>query len=258
MWLKLIEKILSPSKQVGLLKFLTDEKIIFKEWQFLTFEKFFEADFNRDDVSNFRHWNGELKSDQGGNWLTSKKTRRSYSIASSMKQMENNEIYFIVKLVEGGLYSTHLLENMQIWETIDYIKPLWHLTLPENIEKNILMISTGSWVVPMVSMYDFLCQKNPNIKVFNIFGERYYDNILDYELEIFQDKNQYKNQFFLSKDKKDWFQTGYVQNWILEALEYLWKDINIFLCWKPETVKAIQEMLLENWIEKSQIKSEKY
>lgn len=230
MSLKLIEKILSPSWQVGLLKFSSDEKITFKEWQFLTFEML----------------------------VWDKKQRRSYSIASSMQQMENNEIYFIIKLVEWGLFSTYFLQDMKIWEKIDFVKPLWHLTLTEKIEKNILFVSTGSWVVPMVSMYDFLSQKNPNIKVFNIFGERYFENILDYELKIFQDSQNFKNKFFLSKDKKDWFETGYVQDWILEALEYLWKDIHVFLCWKPETVKSIQDMLLENWIEKSQIKSEKY
>jgi len=222
--LKLVDKKLSLNKEVVYLTFEYDKKIDFKSWQFLIFE-----------VNNLK---------------------RAYSIASSSFE---NKIWFYVKKVSENGMSKYLVEDIKIWDSIKYEWPFWHMVLQKS--ENYLLISTWTWVAPMLSIFRTL-KKNWNYKkIVNIFWERYektliYD-VMD-ELRSYETENV-KNYFLLSKDKKDWFYTWYVQDKLQQAIDFLWKNnLKVYICWKPIMVDDVVEKLLTMWIDKENILFEKY
>lgn len=232
MKIKLIEKELSESKEVAYITFQLTENFSFKEWQF----SMLETEVN---------WN---------------KIKRAYSIASiNNEAIINNTISFYIKKVSEYWLSKFLTHDINIWDEIDMTWPYWRLT--DNWEiKNYILVSTWSWLWPILSIYKELIRSWSFNKIVNIFWERFHSQcITKIEEEFLINNDKILNLLFLSKDDKEWYRKWYVQNWIDEALNFLWTtQIKVFICGKPEMVDSIIELLASKWIDESLIKSEKY
>ncbi|MBP6910065.1 hypothetical protein KBC03_00470 [Patescibacteria group bacterium] len=106
------------------------------------------------------------------------------------------------------------------------------MTDKDGMNNNYLLVSTGSGVSPMVSLYSKLVD-NPDHKLVNIFGERYHRHVLPSVEKIFSDHNDTtKNILFLSQDEHDGYRQGHVQLALDEALEFLGdkSSIIVFIC----------------------------
>lgn len=229
--IKLLEKRLSESWNVAHLIFSLDQPLSFKEGQFVMLEK--ELDW--------------------------KKVLRSYSIASTNKQWEEGIIEFIVKKASENGMSHYLTQVINIWDELQLKWPLWHLTLVEH--NKYFLISTWSWLGPIHSLYKKLIkEENFQWKAVNLYWERSTQELITGFKDIFSENNENtKNIFYLSQEESEWFNKGYIQWGIDEALAFLWStDIRILICGKPVMVDEVKALLIEKWVAKEHIKLEKY
>lgn len=230
--IKLKNIYLSESKQVSYTIFEYDWKFEFQEWQFVMLEK--EIDW--------------------------KKVKRAYSIATTNEESKNNQIWFIVKKASENWMSNYLTQIIKPWDELLMSWPHWHLV--DKWENNdYLLVSVWSWVWPILSIYKLLIRQNRFNKIVNFFWERFNSNLVDVIKNSFVDKENVKNFLYMSREEsltENW-NKWYVQDWILEWLKFLeTKNISVFLCWIPKMVDEVKSILFNNWIDKKNIKFEKY
>ncbi len=194
--------------------------------------------------------------------------KRPYSFASSpFLVRKDKKIYFYVKKVSESWMSKYLVEDIKEGENLSLMWPFWHMNLEP--ADNYLFVSIGSGLAPMISMMEHLFLENFSGKVYNIFGERFYDNI---PLKVLEKLDSFplnfKNYITLSKQEDFYFKNEYkninfskwhVQDVLKEIVDKLkFNEFRIYLCWKPSMVDEIVDFLVKNWAQKQLIKFEKY
>ena len=205
-----------------------------------------------------------LTSEIDGNMI-----KRSYSIATTPQLLADQWlIWFSIKRTEGWVFSTRVTQFANSGDTLTMTGPLWHMTDDESTD-NYLLISAGSWLSPIYSIYHSLIQSSRNIRIANIFGERNFIHVLprvhdDWVEHIWStwiiDSTNIYSQCFLSQDEHEWYMIGRVQLWLINALDWLaTKDIKVFICWAPAMVDEVKNLLIEEYyIDPSNIKFEKF
>lgn len=238
--IKLINKVLSKTNEEVYLEFEINNEIdfSFKTWQFVMLET--EVEKN-------------------------KKIKRAYSIATTNKRLQNNNtIWFYIKKASIDWLSNYLTNIVQVWQLIDMSWPFWHFYNDFSIE-NYILISVWSWVWPIIWIYNEIINENKNFnKLVNIFWEKKYENINKIINHTFKENNEnIKNIIYLSREEdkiKDWYRNWHVQDWINEAINFIWNNekIKVFICWKPEMVNSCINILISNWINEKNIIKEAY
>jgi len=105
---------------------------------------------------------------------------RSYSIASWPNG--SNEIELVIVLLEGGLGTNYLFNQVSVGSELIFRGPQGVFTLPDQIEKDLYLICTGTGIAPFRSMMHYISEHNlPHKNVYLIFGCRKKCNLLYYE-----------------------------------------------------------------------------
>ena len=79
---------------------------------------------------------------------------RSYSIAS---WPDGTNVYeLLIVLLEGGAGTTYLFNEVKVGSELVFRGPQGVFVLPENIEKDIFFICTGTGIAPFRSMLNFI------------------------------------------------------------------------------------------------------
>ena len=85
-------------------------------------------------------------------------TIRSYSIASY--EPKNNFFELLIVKLDGGVMTKLLFEDINIGEKIEIKGPIGRFTLPDNIDRDIFLICTGTGLAPFRSFLHFINKKN--------------------------------------------------------------------------------------------------
>lgn len=102
---------------------------------------------------------------------------RSYSIASHPDG--TNVFELIIVLLEGGLGTTYLFNEVSVGTELVFRGAQGVFTLPENIEKDLFFICTGTGIAPFRSMVNYIFQNNVAFKnIYLIFGCRKFGDAL--------------------------------------------------------------------------------
>ena len=106
---------------------------------------------------------------------------RSYSIASWPDG--TNVIELVIVLLEGGLGTTYLFNKVDVGSEVILRGPQGVFTLDEvDLKKEIMMICTGTGIVPFRSMAHHLKIHNiPHNKIYLIYGTRTQKDLLYFE-----------------------------------------------------------------------------
>ena len=237
-WALTVESIeYSPSQNVAQIRFCPESPIRFTAWQFVFLQRIW-----------FTYPDGKVM-------------KNAYSIWSSYEEYEQTWFFstIVKKSSETGM-SAYLTQEIKPGDTIQCTWPLWHFVDP-GISDKYLLISIGSGVTPIVSLYKHLAKSKPSAQIVNIYGERYAADILPSLQELFVNNNNFYNLLYLSQDevlpahRKKW----HIQDGLLDAFEILQDNNYIaFLCGKPAMVDEVTEILINKWLTKEQIVSEKY
>ena len=111
---------------------------------------------------------------------------RSYSIASPP---DNTNVFeLIIVLLEGGAGTTYLFNEVNEGSLLTLRGPVGKFTLPDPIETDIFLISTGTGIAPFRSMVKFVLEnKIPHKNIHFIFGcRKFADALYQDELEELQ------------------------------------------------------------------------
>ena len=104
---------------------------------------------------------------------------RSYSIAS---WPDGNVIELLIVLLEGGAGTTWLFNNVAIGSELTLRGPQGVFTLPDEIDRDLFFICTGTGIAPFRSMLNHIKLHNtPHKNLYLIFGTRAQRDLLYYQ-----------------------------------------------------------------------------
>jgi glycine betaine catabolism B len=157
---------------------------------------------------------------------------RSYSIAS---WPDGTNVYeLLIVLLEGGAGTTYLFNEVKIGSDLIFRGPQGVFILPENIEKDLFFICTGTGIAPFRSMLNFIKLHHVSHQnLYLIYGCRTQQDLLYFD-EMKSLENELDNFYFMpTLSRENWDgPTGYVHN--------LYEEIcrtNNAKCETPEDLK---------------------
>ncbi|MCO4864944.1 phenylacetate-CoA oxygenase/reductase subunit PaaK [Cupriavidus sp. WGlv3] len=128
-----------------------------------------------------------------------KDLRRSYSICSAVQDYDaHGELRVAVKLVEDGLFSSHLHDSIAPGQVIDVMTPdgRFHVPLDAGAARHYVAFAAGSGITPVLSLVRTTLQAEPHSRFTLVYGNRNVDSIIF--SEALEDlKNQYLARFTL-------------------------------------------------------------
>ena len=185
---------------------------------------------------------------------------RSYSIASAPDGTNGFEL--VISLMEQGLGTHYLFEQVSEGSELIYRGPQGVFVLPEEIDRDLYFICTGTGVAPFRSMAQHMLNNNiPHKEIYLMFGCRKFTDTL-YEKELRELQENFPEFHYIptfSREQTDdpSIHTGYVHKVyedIIKSKLNLTSDPGVktlppayfFLCgWKnmiDEAKKRIQEL----------------
>ncbi len=183
---------------------------------------------------------------------------RSYSIANHPNG--GNVIELVIVRVPFGKATTYLFDEINVGDTLKMKGPDGVFTLPEIIDKNLVMICTGTGVAPFRSMLHHIQEQNiPHKNLHLIFGTRYESGILYHDewKKLASDNESFKFDIALSRESYNEYQ-GYVHD--IYQQKYTSADTNLmfYLCGWQKMVDEAKQNILALGFDKSQIVEELY
>jgi len=197
---------------------------------------------------------------------TRQKRWRSYSIANAPQKDSPLELC-IVRLPEG-LGTTYLFDSVEEGSSITFKKPAGIFTLREPIDRDLVLICTGTGVAPFRSMIQHIFANNiPHQKIHLIFGTRKKEDVL--YLKEFEDlatrEDSFSYSVALSREEElpgnesaiDW-RKGYVHPVYSSLYGAVKEDVQFLICGWQDMVDEAEAALLKMGYPKEQIKVELY
>ncbi|NUQ25049.1 MAG: oxidoreductase [Saprospiraceae bacterium] len=192
---------------------------------------------------------------------------RSYSIANA----PNGEglLEFCVLKLEGGAASRYFFEELELGATIRFKGPDGAFTLPASLDKDLVLICTGTGVAPFRSMIGDIYRRNlPHRRIHLIFGTRYANGILyrdefeqlrrdhpefSYDVALSREADLYPTQFPFPVYK------GYIHQIYLQHYAESRPDVSFYLCgWSNMIDDAVANLIVKLGYDKSQVHYELY
>ena len=177
---------------------------------------------------------------------------RSYSIASAPDG--GNEIELCIVRLEGGRATRYLFEDVGVGSTIRFKGPGGTFVLPETIDKDIVMVCTGTGIAPFRSMLRHLARSGqPHRKVHLIFGTRFRSGVL-YEEEwmaLQREMPGFQYSVALSREEGPLdtlpfeARKGYVHAYYQEAWAGRGESVQFLLCGWSNMVDEARSRLVE-------------
>jgi len=182
---------------------------------------------------------------------------RSYSIASMPDK--SNIIELVVVHMEGGTASKYIFNDIKVGSTFTLRGPQGVFVLPDRIEKDIYMISTGTGIAPFRSMLQYInFHKVPHKKINLIFGTRKREDLLYADEMRKLEKTMPDFIYRPTLSREEWEgDTGYVHA-IYEKLCIDKKPAMFMLCGWRAMIDEARERILKMGYDKKDIHIEIY
>jgi ferredoxin-NADP reductase len=187
---------------------------------------------------------------------------RSYSIASAPVGDDDVLEFCVVKAEESTGGSQYLCEEATIGTPIRFKGPDGAFFLKQPLEKDLVLICTGTGVVPFRSMiWDIYNQQIPYKNIHLIFGCRYEKDILyrkEFE-ELAQKMSNFKYSVALSREKEWKGVKGYVHEVYTKEYREKRDDVDFYICgWSNMIDDVVAKLMVDMGYDKSQIHYELY
>jgi len=214
-----------------------------------------------------------LKFDIGG-----QEERRAYSMSSSPFQ---EGITVSVKRVQGGKVSNHILDQVQVGQTVEVMPPdgRFVVTPDPSVQKTYYLIGAGSGITPLMSMIRTILEDEPKSNIYLFYGNRNRESIIFREdLQAMQERyaGQIQVVHILSQPKKkktggmfgmfkkaetDWEgHTGritaeLVQKLLLEHTPHC-NNVHYYICGPGNMIQSVEAFLQGQGVDKKHIHRE--
>jgi len=196
---------------------------------------------------------------------TRQKRWRSYSIANAPNA--DGELELCIVKLEGGLGTTYLFDEVEVGSMIKYKNPAGVFTLRQPIERDLVLICTGTGVAPFRSMIHHIYQQGiSHQKIHLIFGTRTEEDVL--YLEEFADLARAEDSFsyslalsrgeiLLELEGVDLYK-GYVHPIYQNLYKEVRPDVQFLICGWQNMVDEAEANLKGMGYEGAQVKVELY
>jgi ferredoxin-NADP reductase len=185
---------------------------------------------------------------------------RSYSIANAPDGSNGFELCIVRS--PSGAGSRYFFEEIGIGSSLRFKGPDGNFCLPPLVDKDLVLICTGTGIAPFRAMLqDLLGKQNHQGKVHLIFGTRYASGLLfRSEMEGFaRDFPNFTYDFALSREKTEDGHEGYIHDIYLRLYAEKRPDICFYLCgWSNMIDEAVDNLLLKTGCERGQVLFELY
>lgn len=185
---------------------------------------------------------------------------RSYSIANAPNG--KNILEFCIVHLDGGVATEYLFNELKVGETIRFKGPDGNFVLPDPIEKDLVLICTGTGVAPFRSMLlDLQKNQKKHKNIHLIFGTRLEENILyrDEFEQLEKEMPEFKYSVALSRDENWKGYKGYVHQIYLEDYKTVRPDVDFHICgWSNMIDDAVANLIIKLGYDKSQVHYELY
>lgn len=183
---------------------------------------------------------------------------RSYSIASMPDG--GNTVELVLVYVEGGMGTEYVFNSVKVGTELTLRGPHGIFTLPEQLDKDIFMVCTGTGIAPFRSMLHYIKEyKVPHKAIHLLYGCRTQADLL-YAEEIKalqQDIADFTYHITLSREEWEGAYKGYVHP-IYEALCESRQPAHFMLCGWRNMVDEAKHRILEMGYDKKDIHLELY
>lgn len=179
--------------------------------------------------------------------------RRSYSIANAPH--DDEFLQFHVRLVDGGMYSGHVFEKMQVKDLVRLKGPMGSFFLREDSDRPIIFMATGTGFAPIKSMVEHAWRKGIKRPMHLFWGGRKPEDLYMHELAQ-QWANEHDNFSYtpmLSRANNGWSgETGYVQDAVVRAYPDLGGH-DVYVCGSPVMIHAAKPVLLAHSLDEHRL-----
>jgi NAD(P)H-flavin reductase len=185
------------------------------------------------------------------------KRLRSYSIASWPDG--TNVFELLIVLAPHGLGTQYLFNEVHIGSELSFRGAQGVFHLPEQLDKEILLICTGTGVAPFRSMINYIALQNiPFNKIHLVFGCRFKTDLLYYdELKALEQKLP-NFHYYPTLSREEWEgEHGYVHH-IYEQICKDKPEALFFLCGWKNMVDEAKLRIVDMGYEKKMIHQELY
>lgn len=185
---------------------------------------------------------------------------RSYSIASAPNN--TNVFELIVVLMQDGLGTNYLFNELVVGSEISFRGPNGKFILPENIDRDLFLICTGTGVAPFRAMIKHIYQQNlPHKNVHLFFGCRTFsDTLYQQEFENLNKKEKtfyYHPVFSRENNVEENQYKGYVHD-VYEKFAKKNSSIYFYLCGWKDMIDEAKERIINLGFKKEDLHLELY
>jgi ferredoxin-NADP reductase len=185
---------------------------------------------------------------------------RSYSIASSPDG--TNIIELVIVFLEGGAGTTYIFNEVKEGSLLTLRGPQGVFVLPENIDRDLFLICTGTGVAPYRSMLHHINRyKIAHKNIYLIFGTRLFKDCL-YHDELKALQNEIDHFFYLPtfsrETENNILRKGYVHNVYEEIVTGKKPAAYFYLCGWKNMIDEAKERILRLGYDKKDIHLELY
>lgn len=185
-----------------------------------------------------------------------KPLKKAYSICSS--PFETGYVDLCIKLVEGG-FATNWFWTLKEGDDVTITLPYGGFVLKEPLEKELILIATGTGLAPLRSMLRVLLKDGFQRPITLIFGVRFENEVLyaDEFRELERNHPNFKFIPTISRPKEWMGETGYVQDKLKKFFPAP-SGKQIYVCGLVPMIEAVQKTAEDLGFEKGQVHFEKY
>ncbi|HEY8389151.1 MAG TPA: FAD-binding oxidoreductase [Parasegetibacter sp.] len=186
---------------------------------------------------------------------------RSYSIAS--RPDDTNVFELVIVLLEGGLGTTYLFNEVSVGSSLLLRGPQGIFVLPDEIEKDLFLICTGTGIAPFRSMVQHVYYHNiPHKSIYLIFGCRTLgDCLYGQEMRELEQKLAdfwYIPTFSREDRSQEFIRKGYVHTVYEEIIRNNRPDADFYLCGWKNMIDEAKARLLNLGFDRKSIHFELY
>ncbi|MET0342221.1 MAG: FAD-binding oxidoreductase [Polyangiales bacterium] len=190
--------------------------------------------------------------------IDGKPVQRSYSISSAPS--DDGLFSITVKRVAGGVVSNWLADHVQPGFVLTLGAPAGQFLLPLERPGELLMLSAGSGITPLMSMLRQLATEDARPITFAHFARSPRDLIFERELRRIAERAPHVRLVFcVEESDADW--QGHVGRFSADLLATIaphFRELDTFMCGPSGFMKAVVKTLEESGAELSRLRYERF